>query len=54
MTQNDYQRINALIRREVVPATGCTEPAAVALCVAYAASLVEETDELQRIEVLLS
>ena len=32
--END--RIIALIKREVVPAIGCTEPAAVALCTAYA------------------
>ena len=32
----DNQEIIALIKREVVPAIGCTEPAAVALCTAYA------------------
>ena len=32
----DNQQIIALIKREVVPAIGCTEPAAVALCTAYA------------------
>ena len=31
------QQIISLIHREVVPATGCTEPVAVALCVARAA-----------------
>ena len=30
------QQILALVRREVVPAIGCTEPMAVALCVARA------------------
>lgn len=41
-----------LIQREVVPAIGCTEPIAVALCAARAAELLGE--EPQWIEVLLS
>ena len=32
----ENKQIIALIKREVVPAIGCTEPAAVALCTAYA------------------
>lgn len=35
--QPERKRIIDLIRREVVPAIGCTEPIAVALCVARAA-----------------
>ncbi|MDE6811261.1 MAG: L-serine ammonia-lyase, iron-sulfur-dependent, subunit alpha [Muribaculaceae bacterium] len=35
------QKIISLIQREVVPAVGCTEPAAVALCVAKAVELLE-------------
>lgn len=34
------RQITALIRREVVPATGCTEPIAVALCAAEAAKML--------------
>ena len=48
--END--RIIALIKREVVPAVGCTEPAAVALCTAYATEALGCRPE--RIEVLLS
>lgn len=36
MTETERQQIIALIKREVVPAIGCTEPIAVALCVAKA------------------
>jgi L-cysteine desulfidase len=40
LPQSQREEIIALIRREVVPAIGCTEPAAVALCVAKATELL--------------
>ena len=46
------ERIIALINKEVVPAIGCTEPMAVALCTAKAATLLGKRPE--SIEVLLS
>jgi L-cysteine desulfidase len=52
--QNRIQenQIIALIQKEVVPAVGCTEPAAVALCVAKAVETLGETPV--KINVLLS
>lgn len=46
------ERIIALIDKEVVPAIGCTEPMAVALCTAKAATLLGKRPD--RIKVLLS
>lgn len=46
------QQIIDLIKREVVPAIGCTEPMAVALCVAHATEALDRTPD--SIEVLLS
>lgn len=40
ISQTERERIIALIRREVVPAIGCTEPIAVALCAARAAEIL--------------
>lgn len=40
ISQSERERIIALIRREVVPAIGCTEPVAVALCVAKATEVL--------------
>lgn len=53
MLQEDCRKqIAALIRREVVPAMGCTEPVAVSLCTAKAVELLGS--EPERIEALLS
>ena len=52
LTTRQLEQIDRLIRREVVPATGCTEPAAVALTVAHAAAILPR--KAQAIEVLLS
>lgn len=50
--KNQRERIISLIKREVVPAIGCTEPVAVALCVAKATELLGTLPE--RIEARLS
>ena len=52
MKREQIDNIIALIHQEVVPAIGCTEPAAVALCVAKATETLGALPE--RIELLLS
>lgn len=52
MDNTERQKIIELVRHEVVPAIGCTEPIAVALCVAKATEILGCTPE--KIEVLLS
>ncbi len=52
MEKEVRDRIAALVKREVVPAVGCTEPMAVSLCVARAVELLGAVPE--EIEVLLS
>ncbi len=52
MTETERRQIIALVQREVVPAIGCTEPIAVALCVAKATETLGAKPE--KIEVLLS
>lgn len=49
---SDRKRIIDLINREVVPAIGCTEPAAVSLCVAKATEMLGSLPE--KIELRLS
>lgn len=51
LEKSKRERIIALVNKEVVPAIGCTEPMAVALCTAKAATLGKRPE---RIEVLLS
>lgn len=52
IAKSEREQIIALIKREVVPAIGCTEPIAVALCVAKATELLGRRPE--KIKVLLS
>lgn len=52
MEKEERERIISLIKSEVVPAVGCTEPIAVALCVAKAAQTLGCIPE--KIELLLS
>ncbi len=52
MTQEERNKILDLIHQQVVPAVGCTEPMAVALCVARATELLGCRPE--QIEVRLS
>ncbi|MBR6759777.1 MAG: serine dehydratase subunit alpha family protein [Alistipes sp.] len=55
-TPERREQIIALIKREVVPAIGCTEPVAVALCVAHACEVAGCNGEHlpEKIEVRLS
>ena len=48
----DYAQIDALLRKEVIPAIGCTEPVAVSLCVAKACETLGSLPE--KIVVALS
>lgn len=52
MTEETRKRIGALIRQEVALATGCTEPGAVALCVAKAKETLQTMPS--KIELYLS
>lgn len=52
MDKSEREKIIKLIRREVIPAIGCTEPMAVALCVAKATEILEKRPE--QITVFLS
>lgn len=52
ITSSEKKAILDLIHRQVVPAIGCTEPIAVALCVAKAAEMLGSQPE--HIKVRLS
>lgn len=52
LTQCEKEQIISLIKKEVVPAIGCTEPVAVSLCVAKATEVLEQRPD--NIKVYLS
>ncbi len=51
ITDSEKQAILELIHRQVVPAIGCTEPIAVALCVAKATSVLGQEPEAIRVRL---
>lgn len=51
MTETERTKIIMLVKQEVVPAIGCTEPIAVALCVAKATELLGKRPEDIRLEL---
>lgn len=51
MTETERKKIIKLVKQEVVPAIGCTEPIAVALCVAKATELLGVRPEEIRLEL---
>ena len=53
LPQSEREQIIALIKREVVPAIGCTEPMAVALCVSKVAEMLNH-ERPEKINVQLS
>lgn len=50
----DHKRIIALLKHEVVPAMGCTEPVAVALCAARVAELLGTLPERVKVELSMN
>lgn len=52
LSLEERQNIKRLMQREIIPAIGCTEPIAVALCTAKATEILGEKPE--KIELLLS
>ena len=51
MEQTEIKEIIDLIKREVVPAIGCTEPIAVALCAARATELLGQQPESLNVQL---
>lgn len=51
LPSKEREAIIDLIHRQVVPAIGCTEPMAVALCVAKAAEILGKTPGENRLEL---
>ena len=50
MTETERRQIIALVKSEVIPAIGCTEPIAVALCVAKAVEVLNKRPESYSIQ----
>ena len=51
MIESERKRVIALVKREVIPAIGCTEPIAVALCVAKAAETLGTKPEMVKVRL---